>query len=370
MRRKATLLLLLICSATALIAAASAGLRAWNQHRHQARASAMTHLGEHLFRDTRLSASQTLACASCHLPKQAFAQQARVPTLYTGRTGTRNVPSLLDLPYFTTFFWDGREDHLDHAVLAAFTNQAEMAQPDMDAIVSLLKNDSRYTNRFEAAFGDRSIDSTRISEALLSYLRQVNVGGGSRYDRYAAGDKAALTEAEVRGLGLFKSKADCATCHALRGSPTAFTDNRFHHSNVDLERLSGKVGVTIASFNAERAAGRPVAELVLSDPELAALGRYAVTGLGRDLAAYRTPTLRNVTRTAPYMHDGSVATLEDAIQREIYYRSLSRGAPISLTVEEQNDLRAFLFALEDRPRTSTHEPEGFTGGAGTTSKSR
>ena len=128
--------------------------------------------------------------------------------------------------------------------------------------------------------------------------------------------------------------------------------------------------MTIARFSAERAAGRPVAELVLSDPDLAALGRYAVTGLGRDLAAYRTPTLRNVTRTAPYMHDGSVATLEDAIQREIYYRSLSRGAPISLTVEEQNDLRAFFFALEDQPRTSTHAPEGLAGGAGTTSKSR
>lgn len=369
MRRKAPRLLLICAAAAALVAVGVWQSRVWTAHQQQARTAALTRLGERIFRDTSLSASGTLACASCHVPEHAFAQPQRVPAVYAGRTGTRNVPSLLDLPYFATFFWDGRENQLDHAVLAAFTNRAEMAQPEMGAIVSRVRDDPRYLEGFDAAFGDRSVDPERISQALLSYLGRATAGA-SRYDRYAAGDRTALTVSEVRGLDLFQGKADCATCHALQGSPTAFTDNRFHHSNVDLGRLSGKVGQTIAAFEAKRASGHPVAELVLSDPDMAALGRYAVTGSGKDLAAYRTPTLRNVTRTAPYMHDGSVATLDDAIQREIYYRSLSRGAPISLTVEEQNDLRAFLFALEDRPRPATHDPEALEGDAGTTSKSR
>ncbi|WP_257999817.1 hypothetical protein [Xanthomonas oryzae] len=110
------------------------------------------------------------------------------------------------------------------------------------------------------------------------------------------------------------------------------------------------MGTVIATSNTKRNQGAPVAELVLSDPDMAALGRYAASGLGSDLASYRTPTLRNVARTAPYMHDGSVQTLDAAIQREIYYRSLARGTPISLTVEQRNDLRAFLHALDDLPK--------------------
>lgn len=138
----------------------------------------------------------------------------------------------------------------------------------------------------------------------------------------------------------------------MNGTPAAFTDNRFHHSNVGIDRLTGKVGTTIESFKTKREQGIPVAELVLSDPDIAALGRFAISGQGSDLAAYRTPTLRNVTRTPPYMHDGSVRSVEEAIQREIYYRSLARGKPISLTAREQNDLYAFLHALDDLPNNA------------------
>lgn len=321
-----------------------AGLDLDQRKAHQAKAD----LGETLFRDTTLSANRTLACSSCHDPSKAFAQDVAVPTVYGQRTGTRNVPSLLDLPHFTHFFWDGREERLDQAAVAAFTNQAEMAQPDMSVVIKAVSQKPDYRIRFKAAFGNERVDQERISSSILAYLASVTTGR-SRYDAFVAGNTAALTTAERRGLDVFRGKAECSSCHALEAAPAAFTDNQFHHSNVGMDRMAGQVGTTIESFKTKREQGVPLAALVLSDPDIAALGRFAISGQGNDLAAYRTPTLRNVTRTPPYMHDGSVRSLEEAIQREIYYRSLARGTPISLTAAEQQDLHAFLHALEDLP---------------------
>ncbi|AJQ81320.1 methylamine utilization protein [Xanthomonas oryzae pv. oryzae] len=315
------------------------------------RRQATVALGNTLFQDTTLSARRTLACSSCHDPSKAFAQDIAVPIVYGQRTGTRNVPSLLDLPYFTHFFWDGREEKLERVAVAAFTNQAEMAQPDMSVLIKAVSQRLDYRTQFKAAFGDERVDQERISSAILAYLASVTTGR-SRYDAFVAGNTTALTTAERRGLDVFRGKADCSSCHALNGTPAAFTDNRFHHSNVGMDRMAGQISTTIESFKTKREQGVPVAELVLSDPDMAALGRFAISGQGNDLAAYRTPTLRNVTRTPPYMHDGSVQNLEEAIQREIYYRSLSRGTPISLTAGEKNDLYAFLHALEDLPNNA------------------
>ncbi|WP_238979850.1 cytochrome-c peroxidase [Xanthomonas phaseoli] len=218
----------------------------------------------------------------------------------------------------------------------------------MSAVIRAVSQKPDYRIRFKAAFGNEHVDQERISSSILAYLASVTTGR-SRYDAFVAGNTAALTTAERRGLDVFRGKAECSSCHALEGAPAAFTDNQFHHSNVGMDRMAGQVGTTIESFKTKREQGVPVAALVLSDPDIAALGRFAISGQGNDLAAYRTPTLRNVTRTPPYMHDGSVRSLEEAIQREIYYRSLARGAPISLTAAEQQDLHAFLYALEDLP---------------------
>lgn len=121
---------------------------------HQAKAD----LGETLFLDTTLSANRTLSCSSCHDPSKAFAQDVAVPAVYGRRTGTRNVPSLLDLPHFTHFFWDGREERLDQAAVAAFTNRAEMAQPDMSVVIKAVSQRLDYRTRFKAAFGDERVD--------------------------------------------------------------------------------------------------------------------------------------------------------------------------------------------------------------------
>ncbi|WP_045771175.1 cytochrome-c peroxidase [Xanthomonas albilineans] len=352
--RRIVWLSLLAGTALTIGAAAYALTSLQEQEKHQA-AVATSALGSALFHDTSLSATGTLACATCHRADDAFTQPEAVPHLDGGRVGTRNAPSLLDLPYFQHYFWDGREDHIERVAVAAFTNRAEMAQPDMTAVVDLLRREPTYRQRFQASFGDDRIDEARISRAILAYLNSI-AGGHSRYDAYAAGDTSALTESERRGLAIFRDKADCAACHRLDGTPASFTDNRFHHSNVGLEQLAGHVKTTIAAFQAKRQQGVPLAELVLSDPEMAALGRFAVDGQGENLSAYRTPTLRNVTRTAPYMHDGSVPSLDAAIQREIYYRSLTRGTPITLTTQEQSDLHAFLYALEDAPVRNAQAP--------------
>ncbi|WP_045761913.1 cytochrome-c peroxidase [Xanthomonas albilineans] len=365
--RRIVWLSLLAGTALSIGAAAYALTSLQQREKHQA-ALATSALGSALFHDTSLSATGTLACATCHRADYAFTQPEAVPHLDGGRVGTRNAPSLLDLPYFQHYFWDGREDHIERVAVAAFTNRAEMAQPNMAAVVDLLRRQPAYRQRFQASFGDDNIDEARISRAILAYLHSV-ANGHSRYDAYAAGDTSALTESERRGLAIFQGKADCAACHRLDGTPATFTDNRFHHSNVGLEQLAGHVKTTIAAFQlaghvkttiaafqAKRQQGVPLAELVLSDPEMAALGRFAVDGHGDNLSAYRTPTLRNVTRTAPYMHDGSVPSLDAAIQREIYYRSLTRGTPITLTTQEQGDLHAFLYALEDAPLRNAQAP--------------
>ncbi|UNW12523.1 cytochrome-c peroxidase [Xanthomonas phaseoli pv. phaseoli] len=150
-------------------------------------------------------AYQTLACSSCHDPSKAFAQDVAVPTVYGQRTGTRNVPSLQDLPHFTHFFWDGREERLDQAAVAAFTNQAEMAQPDMSAVIRAVSQKPDYRIRFKAAFGNEHVDQERISSSILAYLASVTTGR-SRYDAFVAGNTAALTTAERRGLDVFRGK--------------------------------------------------------------------------------------------------------------------------------------------------------------------
>lgn len=328
------------------LSAASAACAPDRQGAAEQASVAAVQLGRTIFSDASLSADRGLACATCHRTDYAFAQPTPVPAVYQGRVGTRNVPSLMDLPYVTHFFWDGRESELDKAVVAAFTNPAEMGQPTMQAVVDAIARNPAYAPLVDAAYGGR-VDEHRIAAALTAYLDD-SPTGRSKFDESAGGKRPGLTDAEQRGLAVFDGKGECSSCHRMTGAPMAFTDNGFHHSNVGLERISGNVAQTLNDFKAAIAQGTALSELVLSNPDFAALGRLAVTGQAGDLSAYRTPTLRNVTRTAPYMHDGSVRTLEEAVQREIYYRSLARGNPISLTAEEQRDLISFLRTLEDR----------------------
>lgn len=269
-----------------------------------------------------------------------------------GVRGTRNAPSLLDASMVSSFFWDGRETRLEDVVAQPFTNPVEMGLASEDALLSEIQDRPDYVEAFEEAFGDRTVRIDHIERALAAYVRSQPVPP-TRYDlslQSASGIK--LSESEQAGLTLFNGKAACADCHQLSGTPTMLTDHLFHHTGIGFERVAGNVTGMVKRLDSLKQAGRPVGQAILVDAEIAELGRFASTRRPADLGAFRTPSLRNVNRTAPYMHDGSVPTLQAAVEREIYYRSLARGRPISLTVEEQSQLMAFLSTL-DAPYTAS-----------------
>jgi cytochrome c peroxidase len=311
---------------------------------------AIAQLGARVFADAALSSDGSTSCAGCHDPKRTFTDGRPVALGVRRTPGTRNAPSLLDITDRTTFFWDGRETRLEHVVLQPFTNAAEMGQPGMANVVERMARTQAYRSAFASAFGDKSgiVTQGRIAIALATYLRTLP-RGSSRFDAFlASGGRSGLSADEHAGLTLFEGKAACSQCHSVAGSRPMLTDQLFHHTGIGFDRIAGNIAPQLIKLDAIKARGQPLGAAVLTDPDVAELGRFLVTRQPVDLGAFRTPSLRNVSRTAPYMHDGSIPTLRAAIEREIYYRSLERGQPIELTVPEQRQLLAFLGALDDR----------------------
>lgn len=280
-------------------------------------------LGRRLFFDPGLSADRSLSCASCHRPELAFADSVPVSPGLDGRMGSRNTPSILNVGYAGAFFWDGRVTSLEDQVVLPIQDPDEMGM-ELDEAVVRLEADPTYREAFRAAFG-AGPSSERLARALASYIRMLR-SGDSDVDRYRAGSLEALSETAGEGFRLFVGKARCATCHV---GPT-FSDDRFHNTGVAWKA------------NGEGAEGQ------FSDP-----GRFSVTGDSVDLGAFKTPTLRNVVLTAPYMHDGSIETLEQVVE---FYDAGGRAnphldseiRPLGLTEEERASLVAFLRALTGR----------------------
>ena len=234
-------------------------------------------LGGKLFRDPILSADWSISCASCHDPDRSFTDSRPKAVGVFGREGPRRVPKLLNRGYGRSFFWDGRIASLEEQVLQPVINQMEMDLQVSEA-VERLAADAGYRLEFRESFG-RAPNGEDLARALASYVRTI-LSGGSRYDRYLAGASEALDGRERLGLEVFRGKGNCVTCHL---GPN-LTDERFHNTGVGY-----------------------------ADGRFADNGRFAVSGRERDRGAFKTPTLRNVAQTAPYMHDGSMATLEDVI---------------------------------------------------------
>jgi len=307
--------------------------------RHAPQANAQ--LGAQLFNDARLGADGRTSCASCHSSRLAFTDGRTLSVGAFDRIGTRNAPSLLGLSGQGPQFWDGRERTLTAAVMQPFANPREMGHDHIAQALARIAAQPEYRE----AFGDK-IDEADVAGALTAYLLSLDAGT-SAFDRaYASGDYASMGGDAQRGLQLFEGKAQCASCHRISGKRPSFNDGQFHHASVGFERIAGHIHALQQQLQATRAAGEPIGRLVLSDQDIAELGRFAVTARPQDLGAFRTPSLRNVARTAPYMHDGSVPTLEAAIEHELYYRGLASGQPIKLTVEEQRQLGAFLRSLD------------------------
>lgn len=271
-------------------------------------------LGRQLFFDPILSRDQSLACASCHKPERAFTDGRTTSTGVFGRKGPRNVPTLINRAYGKFHFWDGRTTSLEQQVLQPIETAHEMGM-SVEETVERLRQQRTYRQGFEAAFG-QAVDADNLARALASYVRTI-LSGNAPIDRYMNGEQTALSEQARQGLRLFRGRANCTACHL---GPT-FSDEHFHNTGI-----AWHDGVWLD------------------------VGRFAITGEDHDRGAFKTPTLREVARTAPYMHDGSLATLEEVVA--FYDRGGNVNPyvdeelrPLHLTEDEKAALLAFLRTL-------------------------
>jgi len=303
-------------------------------------------LGRKLYFDTRISTDGTVACATCHDPRHGFADPRGKPTSagVGGAMGTRNAPTSLNAAFLATQFWDGRAATLEEQAVQPLINPIEHGFADSAAVVAKLEGLGEYAAEFERAFGSDGVTFERIGQAIASFERTL-LSLDAPIDRFLAGDAGAISEPAKRGWELFNGKARCNTCHGHISAIPLFTDDDFHNIGVGVEKIDFERVARRAAAAVE--AGRSVDELALADAEASALGRFLVTRETKHMGAFKTPQLRNLTLTAPYMHDGSEPTLRAVI--DFYDRGgnpnpfLDGGMrPLSLTETEKQDLVALL----------------------------
>ncbi len=310
-------------------------------------------LGRRLFYDRRLSLNSTFSCAMCHIPEQGFTSNEMEKAVgIEGRPVRRNAPSLYNVAYRKHLFHDGREDRLENQVWSPMLASNEMGNPSIGGVVDILRHLPEYKGLFEAAFDGRGPDVQTIGQALASYERTL-VSGDSPFDRWYYGkDASALSTSAQRGFAVFAGKGGCSSCHRIGTDHALFTDDDLHSTGIGWyasmrkdppqERVQLAPGVAV---DVDTHLINSVGIVPQND-----LGLYEVTQNPRDRWRYTTPSLRNVALSAPYMHDGSLATLKDVID---YY---DRGGhpegvqdprvhPLGLTTEEKDDLLAFLKSL-------------------------
>lgn len=274
-------------------------------------------LGQTLFFDPRLSGNNETSCATCHEPSLGYGDGRPTFVTFNGGDGTRNSPTLINVGYYRLYFWDGRASSLEEQAAGPIENPNEMNQ-NMDELILELKAIEGYNTLFQAAFND-GITKQNLTKALAAFERQIVVND-TPFDRFLKGNTNALTEQELRGLSLFTGKAFCSKCH----TGSNLSDNNFNNIGLD------------------------------SNDD----GRFAITKKIGDVGRFRTSSLYGISHTAPYMHDGSLATLEEVVDyydrgggdhrnKSFYLKNFM--SPIGLTPDEKKDLIAFLKTLSGEP---------------------
>jgi cytochrome c peroxidase len=281
-------------------------------------------LGRRLYYDPILSVDNTIACATCHSPEFGFTDGKQFSTGVKGQKGGRNAPTVMNAAYSTTQFWDGRAPSLEKQAEGPVQNPLEMGNK-LEGAVEKLTADLSYRGSFEKAFGPGPITYERMEKAIASFERTV-ISGNSSFDRYFyGGDKSALSVSARRGLEVFRDpkKGNCTVCHTIGEKYALFTDNKFHNIGVGADYQGNYKD----------------------------LGRYNVSHNEANKGAFKTPTLRNIAKTAPYMHDGSLKTLKDVV--DFYVGGGNSNPHLDkdiraldfLSGQERADLVAFLDSL-------------------------
>ncbi len=316
-------------------------------------------LGEKLYNEERFSTTGDVGCLTCHDPAKAFTDSPLKTSEGINKlTGTRNSPTVINSAYFTTQFWDGRSPDLEDQALHPFTNPVEHGLVDHEPILEIVRQDPEYAGAFKDVFGKtgREITMREVTMAIASFERTI-ISGDSPFDRYYFGhEEDALTEQQKRGLELFVNAGRCVSCHVIEQTQALFTDNRFHNIGVGINTIQDQVPELAGEFlEADRTLSEVDVE-VLTDPTTSELGRFAISHGFDDLGSFKTPTLRNVAVTSPYMHDGSIETLKDVV---IHYNNggvtdvgdpvndfLSGGIrALDLDEDQIDDIVAFMEAL-------------------------
>ncbi|WP_163870684.1 cytochrome-c peroxidase [Myxococcus eversor] len=294
-------------------------------------------LGRALFFDLSLSADGRVGCMTCHLPERVFSDRDARSLGAHLRVGTRNAPSLLDVAEARTLFWDGRRTSLEALILDPLLHPQEHALPSAEELVVRVRN--RHAAAHALAFPDEEVSARTITGSIAAYVRTLK-SGESAFARFHFGkDSTALDEAQRRGHTLFIGRAGCARCHTAGPKAAPFTDGAFH-AGVLPKKLRSRLP-TVAREVAKLSEAERFSA-VASREEVAALGRFVVSLRPEDIGRFRTPSLRNAALTAPYMHDGSVPTLSEAVAHELNSR-VSRRTPF--TPRDHADLVAFVEAL-------------------------
>jgi cytochrome c peroxidase len=315
-------------------------------------------LGDKLFHDARFSADGKVSCATCHAQDKGFTDNLPVSVGFKGLTGTRNAPTVINSAYLKTLFWDGREPDLEGQSKQPPINPVEGGLANHAVLVEVIRKDPDYVSAFKAVFGvdKNGISIDHVAMAIASFERTV-IAGDSPFDHYLyGGETDAMSQQQIRGLALFTGKARCVSCHRIEQTQALFTDNRFHNIGIGFKSIQGKEQQTASAFIKSKREGADVDVTVLTQKTMSELGRFVVTENVTQVGAFKTPTLRNIDLTAPYMHDGSIETLTEVID---FYSNggrvktsdplsgfLSGGIkPLELSEVDKQDLLEFMKAL-------------------------